>query len=277
MKRSALSLVFAGLIALPLTLAAMNNKDVIKMQKAGLSEETILAAMQKEKPEYETDTDALIELKTAGISEKVIQTMIRLQSPSASESSSSSTSNSSASSSSSGSGGVFWQEFPSIAPPKAEVATGKDYFTRYTFREEKNEYKTTNYARGNIVPINTPVKLVSMSGSKLTLRRLDSGQEIKVENEEKFTRKSIPEIAALMLSTEKTPIEMLPEEVASAVRNGDMRKGMTKELVLLARGHPPAHETPSLDNDRWVYWSSRFVKQTIVFINGRLSEGRGLY
>ena len=34
--------------ALPLVAAAMNNNDVIKMQKAGLSEETILAAMQKE-------------------------------------------------------------------------------------------------------------------------------------------------------------------------------------------------------------------------------------
>ena len=63
----------------------------------------------------------------------------------------------------------------------------------------------------------------------------------------------------------------------TAVRNGDMRKGMTKELVLLARGHPPAHETPSIEGDRWVYWSSRFVKLTIVFVNGRLSEGRGLY
>jgi hypothetical protein len=205
--------------------------------------------------------------------------MIRLQSSgtaSASSSASSSSSASNSSSSSGSSGGVFWGDLPSIAPPKADVATGKDYFTRYTFREEKNEHKTTNYARGNVIPINTPVKLVSMSGSKLTLRRLDTGQEIKVENEDKFTKKSIPEIAALMLSAEKTPIEKLPEEVASAVRNGDMRKGMTKELVLLARGYPPAHETPSLDNDRWVYWSSRFVKQTIVFVNGRLSEGRGL-
>ena len=116
-----------------------------------------------------------------------------------------------------------------------------------------------------------------MSGSKLTLKRLDNGQEIKVENENKYTKKSIPEIAAMMLSTQKTPIEKLPDEVASAIRNGDMRKGMTKELVLLARGYPPAHETPSIEGDRWVYWSSRFVKQTVIFVNGRLSEGRGLY
>ena len=116
-----------------------------------------------------------------------------------------------------------------------------------------------------------------MSGAQLVLKRLDTGQEIKVKNADKFTKKSIPEIASLMLSADKTPLEKLPEDVASAIRNGDMRKGMTKELVLMARGYPPAHETPSIEGDRWVYWSSRFVKQTIVFTNGRLSEGRGLY
>jgi hypothetical protein len=271
--------MFAALLgSLPLTLAAMNNNDVIKMLKAGLSEETILAAMQKEKAEYTTDTNALIELKTAGVSEKIIQTMIKLQSPPATASSERESANPLDSAASGGrSVGVFWQDFPSIAPPKAEVSIGKDYFTRYTFREEKNEHKTTNYGRGVVVPINTPVKLISMSGSKLTLMRLDSGQEIKVENEDKYTKKSITEIAALMLSAEKTPVEKLPQEVASAIRNGDMRKGMTRELVLMARGYPPVHETPSIDGDRWVYWSSRFVKQTIVFVNGRLSEGRGLF
>jgi hypothetical protein len=290
MKHSIPGFLFSVLaIALTCTAAAMNNKDVIKMQKAGLSEETILAAMQKEKPEYDTDTDALIELKTAGVSEKLIQTMLKLQTAGSSSrrdalpqgnaapAVSPSVSAPSAPFATSGSGGAFSQEFPSIAPPKVEMVTGQDYFTRYTFHEEKNQHITTNYSRGSIVPINTPVKLISMSGSKMVLKRLDTGQEIKVENEDKYTKKSVPEVAALMLSAEKTPLEKLPEPVAASVRSGEMRKGMTKELVLMARGYPPAHETPSLEGDRWVYWSSRFVKQTIVFADGRLSEGRNIY
>ena len=56
-----------------------------------------------------------------------------------------------------------------------------------------------------------------------------------------------------------------------------LRKGMTREIAIMARGYPPAHETSSLESDRWVYWSSRFVKLTVVFSNGRLSDGRGLY
>ena len=274
------SVIAALLLALPFSAFPFDNQDVLKMQKAGLSEDTILAAMQKERGEFDTSTDALIELKKAGVSEKIIQKMIASQSGAASSADSSSVSSSASSSvsssDSSGASAVFLQDFPSIAPPKIEPVVGKDYFTRFTLREEKNEYVTTNYGRGAIVPINTPVRLVSMSGKKMVLRRLDTNQDLKVDNEEKYTNQPITGIASMMLAAEKTPIEKLPDEVANAVRNGEMRKGMTKELVLMARGYPPAHETASIDSDKWVYWSSRFVKLTVVFSNGRLSEGRGI-
>ena len=291
-------------LACPLMGWSMNNADVVKMTKAGLSEETILAAMRKEAPDYDTSTDALIALKGEAVSEKVIQQMISLknaaQAPAPAAEAAPAPSPAPAPAATpapapppaytsilvpSGTGGpvptaavstAFSQVIPSIAPLPIEPVVGQDYVTRFTFRHEKNEHVTTNYGRGVVVPINTPVKIVSMSGSLLVLKRGDTGQEIKVKNEEKYTKKNIKEMAALMLASDKTPIEQVPEPFATAIRNGEMRKGMTKELVLMARGYPPAHETPSIEGDRWVYWSSRFVKQTIVFTDGRLSEGRGL-
>ena len=71
-------------------------------------------------------------------------------------------------------------------------------------------------------------------------------------------------------------VEKLSPEIAGSIRSGQPLRGMTKEQVLMARGYPPGHETPSLDGDRWTYWSSRLVKHTLVFTDGRLSEGRGL-
>ena len=291
-------------LACPLMGWSMNNADVVKMTKAGLSEETILAAMRKEAPDYDTSTDALIALKGDAVSEKVIQQMISLknaaQAPAPAAEAAPAPSPAPAPAATpapapppaytsilvpSGTGGpvptaavstAFSQVIPSIAPLPIEPVVGQDYVTRFTFRHEKNEHVTTNYGRGVVVPINTPVKIVSMSGSLLVLKRGDTGQEIKVKNEEKYTKKNIKEMAALMLASDKTPIEQVPEPFATAIRNGEMRKGMTKELVLMARGYPPAHETPSIEGDRWVYWSSRFVKQTIVFTDGRLTEGRGI-
>jgi hypothetical protein len=123
MKRTITCLVFSLLAAaLPLTTAAMNNKDILKMHKAGLTEEIIVAAMQKEKPDYDTGADALIELKTAGVSEKLIQQMIARQSggpavaaPSAPPAPAALPADT----------GVFWQEFPSIAPAMVAPVSGR--------------------------------------------------------------------------------------------------------------------------------------------------------
>jgi len=157
-----------------------------------------------------------------------------------------------------------------------QAVIGQDYFTRFSLFEEKGDYDITNYSRGNLVPINTPVKLVSLSGKKILLKRLDDGKEITVINKQEYSKKPNADVAALILSTEKTPIEKLVPALQTAIKNGELRKGMTKEQAILARGYPPAHKTPSIDGDRWVYWSSKFVQLTVVFSNGRLTEGRGL-
>jgi len=164
----------------------------------------------------------------------------------------------------------------SIAPPMIEPEVGKEYFTRFTLREEKNKHNNTNYARGNLVPINTKVRLVEFKKNEIVLQRLDTDTELRIDNEDKYTKKTAEEFAKLLLASQETRIERLPSEIATAIKSGEMRKGMTKEQVLMARGYPPAHETPSTDGDRWVYWSSRYVKQTIVFQGGKLAEGRGI-
>jgi hypothetical protein len=266
-----LALLSALLATLATDLAAMDNKAVIKMKNAGLTDDTIVLAMQKEKPEYDTSTDGLIELKQAGISETIIQKMLKLQAGDSTPPAAPSGDSPAA-----GREDGFYGQFPAIAPPMIQPVVGKNYFTRFTLHQEKNTYSTTNYARGDLVPINTPVTLVSFGKDKITLKRLDNGNELKVENEEKYTKKSAEEFSALMLSDDKTPLDQLPPKVASAVQNGELHKGMTKELALMTRGYPPAHETSSTDNDSWIFWSSRFVKQTVVFSNGRLSEGRGI-
>jgi hypothetical protein len=40
---------------------------------------------------------------------------------------------------------------------------------------------------------------------------------------------------------------------------------MTKPGVVFALGYPPPHVTPSLEADRWTYWTNRFNKLAILF------------
>src|ERR1022692_3672989 len=54
----------------------MNNDSVIKMAKAGLSDDVIVGSINGQPGSYRTSTDDLIALKTAGVSDKVIGAMI---------------------------------------------------------------------------------------------------------------------------------------------------------------------------------------------------------
>jgi hypothetical protein len=258
------SFALSGLLGAALSAAAMTNEDITKMTKAGLTETTIVLAIDKEPAAYDTSPGGLIELKNAGVSETVIQKMITAGKRTTEQATPDNTL----------SGPGYAENFPKIAPPMVDVVIGNDYFLRCTIHLEKSNYVMTNYSRGVAIAINTPVKLVAMRGDKISVKQVDTGREFTIENISKYTGKPLAGVARIMLSAEKTPLEKLPLDLANAIRSGEMRKGMNKEQVLMARGYPPAHETASVESDRWVYWSSRFIKQTIVFTNDRLVEGR---
>lgn len=162
-----------------------------------------------------------------------------------------------------------------IQPVLIEPEVGKQYFTRYSFKEEKGKHNTTNYWRGNLVPINSRVKLLSMGRKKMAIE-LENGSRVTFINVSKYTKRRMIEIASELLSPVQIPLDGLKSSIREGILSGDMRLGMNKEQVIMARGHPPRHKTPSIDNDIWTYWSSKFVKRTVVFDNGVLSEGRGL-
>ncbi|WP_433965808.1 hypothetical protein [Tunturiibacter gelidiferens] len=54
----------------------MNNDSVVKMVKAGLGDDLILQTINTQPGKYITDADALVTLKTAGLSDRVIAAMM---------------------------------------------------------------------------------------------------------------------------------------------------------------------------------------------------------
>ncbi len=57
----------------------ITNADVVKMVKAGLSENTIILAIQKGSPQFDLLPDSLISLKEQGVSQKIMDTMLNAQ------------------------------------------------------------------------------------------------------------------------------------------------------------------------------------------------------
>jgi hypothetical protein len=67
----------AGPLPVPKTVQTkMTNDSVVRMAKAGLSDDLIVQTITSQPGQYTTDADALIALKQAGVSDRVIQAMV---------------------------------------------------------------------------------------------------------------------------------------------------------------------------------------------------------
>lgn len=149
---------------------------------------------------------------------------------------------------------------------------GHQYYTAYNFKVENDRYRTTNYWRGEMIPINTSVRLVKLQRDKMILE-ID-GHDITVENVEKYSRRSMDEIAYGMLSRHKVRTR---GKFKREINSGIWRRGMSKADVIKTRGYPPGHQTSSTESNYWKYWDSRFSHDTFVFRNGKLIDGPDIY
>lgn len=169
--------------------------------------------------------------------------------------------------------------FESIAKEAAPVV-GEQYYMRHCLRYEAGkEWETTNYWTDSsiFVPINSKVTLNSLGSKSMQIKIEKTGQVLTIENVQKYSQREMAEIAKNMLTRQEVPIDKFDEKVAKNIRNGILTLGMTKEQVVMTRGYPPGHKTPSLEIDSWTYWNNRFGTHLLVFQDGVLTKGRGLY
>jgi hypothetical protein len=74
--RQFLASVLLALCPVLIAQQMMNNQSVIKLTKAGFSEEVIMTSINRSPGNYDTSVDGLIALKTAKVGDKVIQAMV---------------------------------------------------------------------------------------------------------------------------------------------------------------------------------------------------------
>ena len=76
MRKSIFTLVFLAICSLLTAQQTMNNDSVIKLVKAGLSDDLIVSTINGSTGTYDTSADGLIALKSAGASDKVVAAIV---------------------------------------------------------------------------------------------------------------------------------------------------------------------------------------------------------
>lgn len=153
---------------------------------------------------------------------------------------------------------------------------GKTLYTQVNIHSYKGQMVTwVNYNVDSLIPVNTPVEVISAGGwSGLKFRLKDSGLTLKLKNsrhsgltDEEWARKHFGE--------HKVNLNKFSRAERDAIASGAVRIGMSKNAVIVSRGYPPAHKTPSLKSSNWFYWANRWNKTQVNFgSNGKVSRIR---
>ena len=56
------------------------------------------------------------------------------------------------------------------------------------------------------------------------------------------------------------------------IEQGLLEPGMTKDQVMMARGIPPGHRTPSLESPTWTYWQRRHDTMVVYFVGDKVER-----
>jgi hypothetical protein len=75
-RKKIFAVVLLALSSVLVAQQALNNDAVIKLVKAGLSDDLIVSTVTAQPGTYDTSTDGLIALKTAGVSDKVVAAIV---------------------------------------------------------------------------------------------------------------------------------------------------------------------------------------------------------
>ena len=154
----------------------------------------------------------------------------------------------------------------------SDIEIGGTYYTQFSLFEEKNEFRTTNYRRGALIPINTPVTLVSIDRKRIVVRLTENAQPLTVVNMQKHTGEDSQQAFRKIFGKRKVDLSRFSPEERESILAGQVRKGMSKKAVLAAIGYPPPSRTPSLRSDEWTYWSSRFDRFVVRFRNDKVID-----
>jgi hypothetical protein len=138
---------------------------------------------------------------------------------------------------------------------------------------QQGQHESTNYRKGQFIPINTQVTIKSSSGETIRFQvpSMDN-YTVTMINVPEYTGGGIEKLFKRTFGPEKVELDKFSDNVREAITNGNIIEGMSKDAVILARGYPPKHETPSLESSRWKYWTSTFGTRVVKFEDGSVVD-----
>lgn len=148
----------------------------------------------------------------------------------------------------------------------SESFTGIKLYTQVNTWSIKSKVLTwANYHVDSIMPVNTEVVARKIAIDRVLFINEVTGRKMVLKNKPK--RSGLDGLGWTMLHFGPEPVDLkvFTEDEREAIRMGNVRKGMSRDAVLVAFGYPPLQLTPDLKANTWVYWFNRRDKVWVRF------------
>lgn len=153
-----------------------------------------------------------------------------------------------------------------------EGVAGKTVYTQRNLWVIQGEHEATNYRMGEMIPVNSKVRIEGTGRRTIEATALDSGRSFTIVNVAEYTRQDIRGIYDRYFGASPVDMSGFTADERRAIEAGRVERGMSKDAVLIARGYPPAHATASIEQDEWRFWKGRHNTVLVRFDDGRVSS-----
>ena len=123
---------------------------------------------------------------------------------------------------------------------------------------------SVNYSRFNFIPVNAMVTIIDENTDGIIVFEYE-GKIAAISNRKGYTGLSENGLRKRMFAETPVDLSSFTDIERTSIMKGSVELNMSKEAIILSRGYPPVHRTPSLDGNVWRYWEGRFNSRNYVF------------
>ncbi len=154
-----------------------------------------------------------------------------------------------------GTGRVLGEKILASRQPDALKAMEGARYTCCNLRYDDDWVSDANWTPLPMVPAGSRIKILEYGKDRATA--LVEGRRMRIGLE--YGMQHVPLrsfIDRMLVDTDpRDALRALPDLQRTAIEKGLVVVGMTRPQVLMSLGYPRADTTPSLDADRWVFWT----------------------
>ncbi|MGD8926424.1 MAG: hypothetical protein PVG20_06225 [Thioalkalispiraceae bacterium] len=156
------------------------------------------------------------------------------------------------------------------------VTEGQSVYTQTNLWYEKPMKILALFHKGTMLPVGTKVKIDDIGGSAIEFTRED-GMEFRVYT--KYYRMDGDELAKLLFGKDNPMAQggkfhKFTKMEREQIKLGQIKKGMSREAVIMSYCYPPTHKNPDLNADTWQLWKNRWNRMIITFKDNKVSNIR---